>query len=93
LTIHRSIPSRGNASATVRWSAPASTGGSTITGYTIRTYRGTTLVKTSTASASARSLTVTGLTNGTAYTFTVAAKNAVGTGTASARSTAVRPSR
>ncbi|WP_448621030.1 fibronectin type III domain-containing protein [Geodermatophilus sp. URMC 65] len=84
-------PWRGDASATVRWAAPTNTGGSTITGYTIRTYRGTTLVKTTTASATARSLTVTGLTNGTAYTFTVAATNAVGTGAASARSTAVTP--
>ena len=34
---------------------------------------------------------VTGLTNGTAYTFTVAATNSAGTGTASAASSAVTP--
>ena len=35
--------------------------------------------------------TVTGLTNGTAYTFTVAAINSVGTGPASAASNSVTP--
>ena len=34
---------------------------------------------------------MTGLTNGTAYTFTVAAINAIGTGAASAQSNAVTP--
>ena len=34
---------------------------------------------------------MTGLTNGTGYTFTVAAINAAGTGPASARSAAVTP--
>jgi subtilisin family serine protease len=83
-------PSGGNAAVTVRWSAAASNR-SAITGYTVRAYRGTTLVKTVVASGSATSLTVTGLANGTAYTFTVAAKNGVGTGPASARSVAVVP--
>ncbi len=85
-------PTAGNASATVRWTAPASTGGSAITGYSVRVYTGTgTTVLRTQAVGVATSVVVTGLTNGTAYTFDVRAVNAAGTGTASARSTAVTP--
>ena len=82
----------GNGSATVTWSAPAD-GGSPITSYTITPYIGAAAqpVTTITGSPPATSATITGLTNGTTYTFTVTATNAVGSGPASAASNAVTP--
>jgi uncharacterized protein (TIGR02145 family) len=76
----------GNAQATVTFTAPSSNGGSAITGYTVTSNPGS-ITGTGTASP----ITVTGLTNGTAYTFTVTATNAVGTGPASAASNSVTP--
>jgi subtilisin family serine protease len=86
-------PSAGRAAAVARWSAPVSNGGSAITSYVVRAYRGTTLVKTVTVGPSARSVTVGGLAAGTRYAFTVTAVNAVGAGYASARSATVIPRR
>src|SRR5205085_9295909 len=57
----------GNAAAAVSWTAPAD-GGSPITGYTVVASPGG---ATATAAGSATSATVSGLINGTAYTFTV----------------------
>jgi len=77
-------------SLTVKWTAPTSTGGSAITGYVVSVYSGGVQVGTAkSAAASAKTLVVTGLTTKTAYTFTVAAKNVNGTGTASSASAAV----
>ena len=85
--------SAGDASAVVSWTAPAD-GGSTITGYTVTPYVGSTaqVAKTVTGNPPGTTTTVTGLTNGTAYTFRVSATNAVGTGPSSAPSAAVTPS-
>src|SRR6201998_3420125 len=77
----------GNAQASVSFTAPASNGGSAITGYTVTSTPGG-----FTATGSASPIMVTGLTNGTAYTFGVAATNSVGTGSASAPSNSVTPS-
>src|SRR5262249_25191755 len=81
------LAASGNASATVRWIAPAN-GGSPITSYTVTPYIGTTAQTPTGVSGSppATSTVVTGLTNGTAYTFTVSATNAIGTGPQSAAS-------
>ena len=83
----------GNASATVRWTAPSIDGGSAITGYVVRVLDGTgaQVGALRPADATATSLVVTGLTNGSSYQFQVAATNAVGTGPNSAASTVVIP--
>jgi hypothetical protein len=82
----------GNASATVSWSAPAADG-SPITSYTVTPYIGTVAQPATTIAGAppATSATITGLTNGSTYTFTVTATNAVGTGPASVASGAVTP--
>jgi Domain of unknown function (DUF4082)/Fibronectin type III domain/Bacterial Ig domain len=77
--------------ALVSWTAP-SNGGSTITGYTITPYIGSQAqTATQVINGSATSAAVSGLTNGTSYTFTVSATNGVGTGPASTASNAVTP--
>ncbi len=79
----------GNASATVSFAAPASDGGSAITGYTVTSSPagGT----DSNAGGTGLSHLVTGLTNGVAYTFQVTATNVAGPGPASASSNSVTP--
>ena len=56
---------------------PANTGGSPITGYTVMSNPAGGV--DANGGSTATTHTVTGLTNGTAYTFTVTATNAVGT--------------
>ena len=81
----------GDRSAALTWTAPASDGGSPITGYRITPYIGSTAQPAVLTGSAATSYTVTGLTNGTAYTFRVAAINSVGTGPDSSASPPVTP--
>ena len=74
--------------ATVSWTPPGNTGGVAIDSYTVTASPGG---QTCQAAGNATSCVVTGLTNGVAYTFAVTATNSVGTGPASAASTAVTP--
>ncbi len=77
--------------ALVAWSAPASDGGSPITGYKVIPFLGASAQTPTSVSGSATSATVTGLTNNVDYTFKVAAVTAAGTGPESAASGAVTP--
>jgi hypothetical protein len=75
-------------SAQVSWGAPVSNGGAAITLYTVTSSPGG---FTCTKAAAPLVCTVTGLTNGTPYTFTVRATNSAGTGAVSNPSLAVTP--
>ncbi len=77
----------GAGQASVTFSAPAFNGDSAITSYTVTSSPGGI-----TATGGSSPITVTGLTNETAYTFTVKATNAVGDSAASAASNSVTPS-
>nr|WP_256613131.1 putative Ig domain-containing protein [Shewanella baltica] len=76
----------GDTQASVTFSAPIFTGGAAITGYTATSNPGG-----FTGASASSPLTVTGLTNGVAYTFTVTATNSVGTGAASTATSSTTP--
>jgi large repetitive protein len=77
---------RANGAATVVFSAPANSGGSPVTSYTVTASPGGT-----TSICSTSPCVITGLTNGTSYTFTAHATNTVGDSAESAPSTSVTP--
>ncbi|HEY5110994.1 MAG TPA: fibronectin type III domain-containing protein, partial [Acidimicrobiales bacterium] len=79
----------GNTSATVTWVDPSSNGGAPITNYTVTSSPGGATCTDN--SAIATSCTVTGLMDGTTYTFTVVATNSAGTSASSGASNAVMP--
>ena len=82
----------GNAKAKVSFTAPAATGGSPITSYTVTATDHTNPARGGqTATGSGSPITVTGLTNSDHYTFTVKATNAVGTGPTSKPSAIIIP--
>ncbi|WP_307720041.1 fibronectin type III domain-containing protein [Paenibacillus koleovorans] len=80
------IATAGDTEATITFTAPTSNGGSAITGYTVTSSPGGL-----TGTGSSSPITVTGLTNGTAYTFTVTATNTAGVSAASEPSNSVTP--
>jgi len=81
----------GDGQVRLTWSAPADTGGTPVTSYTITPYAGGVAQPAVTTPTADTARTMTGLANGTPYTFTVAATNAQGTGPASAGSAPVTP--
>lgn len=80
----------GDGQASITWTAPVNDGGSPITSYTVTAVEDSTKHCTP-SPATATACTVAGLTNGTAYTFTVTATNSLGTGSASGASAPVTP--
>ncbi|WP_375103159.1 S-layer homology domain-containing protein [Paenibacillus sp. RS8] len=76
-----------NGQATITFTAPESDGGSEITGYLVTATPGGLTV-----TGNGSPLTISGLTNGTSYTFTVQAINKVGISELSAESNTVIPS-
>ncbi|MHB8296463.1 MAG: fibronectin type III domain-containing protein [Acidimicrobiales bacterium] len=85
------VATPGNTQVSLSWGAPSSDGGSAVTGYDV--FEGTTSggesstpVNSSPLSATSTSHTVSGLTNGTTYFFTVKTVNAAGASPASNQS-------
>jgi hypothetical protein len=76
----------GNAQASIAFSPPTSNGGSAITNYTVTSSPGNFI-----GAGTVSPIVVTGLTNGTSYTFTVVATNLIGNSVASVTSNAVTP--
>ena len=80
---------KGSGDAIVSFASSLSSGGSEITGYTATSTPGSI---TGSCSKTGTSITVSGLTNGTAYTFTVHATNSIGNSAESTASNSVTPS-
>ena len=81
----------GTGQATLSWGAPASDGGAAITDYVVQYKVGTSYVPFNDGVSTNRSVVVTGLTNGQAYYFRVAAVNSVGQGDYTTTQTAFTP--
>ena len=80
------VATAGNGQATVKFTAPTNTGGVPIASYTV-----VASPEGITQTGTAPPITVTGLKNGTAYTFIVTATNSTGTSPQSAASNSVTP--
>jgi hypothetical protein len=70
----------GDSQVTLNWTTPASNGGSVITDYIIEKLENSSWTQFADGESTAPTVTVTGLTNGTNYSFRVSAVNVIGTG-------------
>ncbi len=84
--------SAGHGSATISWSSSPNTGGSDITGFIATVVGGTTSCQVAVTENLGGSCTISGLTNGSTYSFTVQSISLAGTGSASSPSPEVVPS-
>lgn len=82
----------GNAQLSLAWTAPSNIGASALTNYRVEYTPSGGSAQTVLTGSTETSYTLTGLTNGTAYTVRVAAVNSAGTGTYTAVSSSVTPS-
>ena len=80
------VAAAGDGQASIQFTPPVSDGGDPVVYYTATAYPGG-----QSASSTGSPITVAGLTNGTAYVFTVSATNNVGRGLESSPSSAVTP--
>ena len=93
-SVTASLPATyGNTTASVSWTAPITLGSPALIDYAIQysSNSGSSWTTFTDTVSTATSVTVTGLTNGTAYVFRVAAVNTIGTGEYSTASNAVTP--
>ena len=83
----------GNTTASVSWTAPAMLGSPGLNDYIVQysSDGGSTWTTFADGTSTTTSTTVTGLSNGTAYVFKVAAVNTIGTGVFSSNSNSVTP--
>ena len=81
----------GNAEVALSWAAPTDEGGAAVTSYAVRVFdaNSETPLATQSTPDAGTTFTVTGLTNGLAYQFDVAAINAQGTGAPSVKTAPV----
>jgi hypothetical protein len=86
-------PTGGSGQVSITWSAPTVLAQTPITDYVVQysTDSGSTWTTFSDGTSTSTSATVTGLTNGTAYVFRVAAVNGVGTGAYSTATSSLAP--
>lgn len=80
-----SATSGGNGASKITWIAPTNNGGGDITSYLVSSSGGQTCASVT------LSCSISGLTNGTSYTFTVKATNSSGASAASSASAAITP--
>ena len=81
----------GNGSVVLEWNAVTSLGGGTLTRYVVTAYNGAGQAVGTCVSTSATHCTITGLTNGTSYTFKVVTEASGGSSAASSPTASLSP--